>query len=438
MYEFIYHVKFRVIQELLDVKIFLSLEDLFTPVYIKTYEKEILKDKKAFQKLYTEIKEYFTDTNIIINEADLKLLYQTIVDFSFELPKVVSVVSNQYDEELDQYRNILTPKEIVFIKYAEGKAFADKRFLSWELDNNLGTEDLIERMLKKRLITADNYLFNLTKAKRDLLLDVVSKYELDVYGDNGDLIRKIQSDLAEEQIRENFSGTHLSLTSKGKKVVEMTKKLHEFNRSFFRTINKLSLEEFHILSIKKEDYDFNGLGRLLMINNNYITSYFDWDKLNEERKEPVVMDIPNEDENDSEFIQLIEKISHNVKAEELKIEAITDEVVIDEMEIDDVFIDDNLKVNQQLETYRQKRELYEKNKDKNNNLYSEEVYGYKKRHFLLKFMIILISVFALLSGLLFLNEKLQVFDLPFTLKDIFVAIKETFENYIDKLIKLFK
>ena len=108
------------------------------------------------------------------------------------------------------------------------------------------------------------------------------------------------------------------------------------------------------------------------------------------------------------------------------------------MEIDDVFIDDNLKVNQQLETYRQKRELYEKNKDKNNNLYSEEVYGYKKRHFLLKFMIILISVFALLSGLLFLNEKLQVFDLPFTLKDIFVAIKETFENYIDKLIKLFK
>lgn len=441
MYEFFYHIKFRVINEILDVKIFLSLDDLFTPVYIKTFETKVLKDKELFLELYKEFFEYLDNKNVVINENDLRLLHQTIINFNLELPKLISVEINKYDEELDSYSNVLTPKELVFIQYADGKGVNDKRFKSWEEDNNLDTKDLREKFLNKKILTTDNYEFNLRKAKRELLLEVINKYELDVFGDNNDLIEGIIRELSEEVIKEHFSGTHYTLTNKGRKLISKVDKLLDFNRSYYRTINKLPLEEFHLLSIKKEDYDFNGIGRLLMINNNNVKAYFDWDTLNildEFVGEIVQIDEIVEEEEPEDILSLLDQINSSYKqvnVEEKKEEVIeedTEEVINEEL-----YIEENLKIKAQLEAYKQKREIYEKQKEKG-TLYSEEVYSEKSKNKFLIILLIILGIIALAFGLLFLNEKLDIIKIPFTLKDIFDKVKEFYHYCKDKIVGLFK
>lgn len=433
MYEFFYHVKFKVVNDKLDVKVFLSLDDLFTPVYIKMFDSNILKDKKLFTKFYKEIVEYLDYKRIVMNEADLRLLHQTLVNFAIELPKIISIELNKYDEALDNYCNMLTPKELVFIQYADGKAIDDKRFKSWEEDNNLDTKDLRLNLVENNILTTDDYEFNLRKAKRELLLEVVTKYELDIHGDNNDLIEGIARELPDDIIKEHFSGTHYSLTKKGSKLLEKCQKLLDFNRSYYRTINKLSLEEFHLLSIKKEDYDFSGIGRLLMINTNNIPKQlFDWDKL-DSLDEIVIEEEKEIDIDKDDIIDLIDEINM-AYVDDSEEESELDYTEIDE---DEIHIDINPKIEQQLESYKQRREMYDKQKQKS-GLYTEEVYSEKSKSKLLIFIIILFGVIGLAFGLLFLNEKLNLIDLPFTLKDIFEALKETFKDYKDKIEGLFK
>lgn len=451
MYEFTYHVKFRVIDNCLDVKIFLSLEDLFTPVYNKQFESTILKEQDYFEKMYNEVKEYFTRTKIVINEDDIKLLKQTLLNFKIDLPEIAEVILNQYDDELDEYTEILTPKEIIFIDFADGKAVDDKRFKSFEEDNNLDTKALKEKMLEKKYLTTDNYLENLNKARRDKLLEVVELYDLQVRGENNDLIEEILRKLDEEKIAEHFKGTHFSLTTKGKKIVEKNKKLLDFNRSHFRTIHRVSLEEFHLLSIKKEDYDFNGVGRLVMINGNSNHSVFDWNSLDEKiiendnievkEQEAKIEDLTDTDD----FFNLIDRINESYeKVDEEQIELKDNEEQIEveeevkELEpIDDTFIDeipdyfDNEKIKQQLENYRKNREMYELNNKIGNK--KEKKVKKRKRFRVLIWLLIFIFVIGFIIGLLYLNEFFDLIKLPFKLKDLYDAFKDTINGYIKEI-----
>ncbi len=463
MYEFLYHVKFTVINEKLDIKIFLSLEDLFTPVYSRVQEASVLENKEEFLPIYQEIHEYFTKKHIVVEESHLKLFYQTLKNFEISLPEVFSISYHEYDEELDQYAHILTPKEIVFINYANGKAFNDKRFKSWEEDNYLDTEYIKNVLIERGLLTTDDYYQNLLKAKRDLLLEVVELYDLDVHGDNKDLINKIKKELPEEYVKKHFSGTHLFLTKKGKKLLEKSQKLLDFERSFYRYVNKLPLEEFHLLSIKKIDYDFNGIGRLLMVNSNVDQlEFFDWTTLDDEEKtkevikeeEPKEIEKEIEDKDndekveDDEFVDFINKISVSYKEEEKKEEEPEEIKEEEEILIEDDYIEEEEKVREQLAAYRKKREMYEmekrkqKNKQKtkktkNNDFYVDEVYGEEKKGFsILKWLLLFILVIFIIIGLLYINERFEFIDLglPFSITEIFQAIKDTFKDYKDKVV----
>ncbi|QVK17168.1 hypothetical protein KHQ81_09735 [Mycoplasmatota bacterium] len=375
MYDFIYHVRFIVENEKLNIRIFLSLEDYFTPVYIKTFEALTLKEERSFLPIYHEIEEYLVNKHIVINEEDLNLFHKTLISFNVPLPQINSVALNQYDDDLDQYNHILTPKDIVFLKYLDGKAIKDKRFNSWEEDNKLNTTFLREELVKNKLVTTSNYEYNLTKAKREDLLEVVKLYELEGHGDNKDLIEMIEKKLSTEDIKKYFSGSHYSLTEKGKKVIERSKKIIDFAHSFFRYVHKLPLEEFHLLSIKKSDYDFNGIGRLLMVNSSSDQlKHFDWDSLKKDEE-----GIDSESVKDDEIINYINKVSVNynqeeependnineIKVEDLK-EKVTDhsvkEIVIENESVKEEELNNNINI-ESVEKINQEEVLESDKKD---------------------------------------------------------------------------
>ncbi len=471
MYDFMYHIKFKKRNEKLDIKIFLSLEDLFTPVYVRTYDATILEDKEAFLKVYQEIDEYLIHKFVAISDEDFRLLYHTLISFDIELPQILTV-NHEYDEDLDQYDRILTPKDLVFLTFVDGKAVDDKRFETWENDNDLDTEYLKEAMLNRKLISTDNYYYNMSKAKRELLLEVADAYGINNRGDNNDLVAKLKIDLPEEYVKKHFSGTHLTLTEKGKKLIGKSKKIIDFDRSFFRYVNKLPLEEFHLLSIKKGDYDFNGIGRLLMVNSPIEgVEYFDWNsiKILEQKELEVKKEyegLPLKEENFLEYVNKIsesneepiavaqeeeeEEIKQEIKKEEVippykekipfylrnqedKIKSIKPEIDDDnEKTNDEIYIEQNPKISKQLETYREKREIYEKTK-KGKHKEKVSVYKPKSKHIILKWLFYFIIFIMCCLGVLYIIETMNIVKLPFSLKEIFQSFKDTLYEYKRKI-----
>lgn len=472
MYEFIYHVKFRKINDDLDVKIFLSLDDLFTPVYIRTYDQTVLNHKEDFLMIYREIEEYLTKKKVVMNRDDLRLFYDTLSSFDIALPNIEKVLNESYDEGLDQYGHMITPKEIIFLINAEGKSLLDKRFKAWEDDNNLSTPYLKEQMLYKGFLTKDNYSFNLLKAKRDLLLEVVANYKLDIRGDNNDLIKGIQRELSEDVIKKHFSGTHFSLTEKGKKIIERSSKLEDFYRSFYRFVNKLPLEEFHLLSLKKSDYDFSGIGRLLMVNsNNEGKESFDWDSLQKKNNDKISLnsEVENTYEikdkeivNDDEFTDLVNQVnlSFHDKMNEPKVDVyhqhrINEEVIEQEKQevkkeityydylsstqedddeeilIDEIYIDEDPNIKAKLEAYHKKRELYEqqKQKRKQNSKKKIKLNQHKQKNRLLKWIFTIIGIIFFLIGLIYVNDLLNLVPLPINLEDLYSSFQDTLDLY---------
>ncbi|MDF2700557.1 MAG: DNA-binding domain protein, partial [Haloplasmataceae bacterium] len=280
MTNFLYHIKFLITDKDFNIWILLSQDDLFLPVYIRSYDLKIISKEKYFKMVYDEIKEYLYNTKIAISKDDLLLLHKKLVAYNLPLPSIISVKLEEQIMDLDNYNNKLTTKEILFLMYIDGKEVNDKSLKTWEEENKLNVTYLIDSLLDAYYISTDNYKFSLSNAKRSLLLSVVEKYHLDVRGDNKDLINKIKSELTEEQLKLHFSGTHYSLTDKGKEVAKSNSNLADFNRSSFHFVENMRNEEFHLLSIKKPDYNFQAISRLLLPKANAtLTKFMNWNEL---------------------------------------------------------------------------------------------------------------------------------------------------------------
>lgn len=474
MFDFTYHMKFKVLDNKLNISLFLSLEDYFTPVYSRAVDKDVFNDKIKFQKIYREIQEYLENSNLIINTEELKLLYQTLTDFNIPLPALLTVTLDQYDSFLDDYEYLLTPKEIVFLIFANELAINDKRFANWEKENHLDVEYHLDLLIKKGYLTTDDYLKNIRKANRDQLLYAVNKYNLDVRGDNNDLIREIIKQLTDEQLSECFKGSHFALTEKGAKIVRKSTKIDDFHKSYYRYASNLKIEEFHLIAIRKSEYDFIGVCKLIMVNTNKNTpektKYFDWNSIFEKKVEIDNIEIKKDEltsdseevssddmPSDKEFLDLISRVSANFnhdevdrkqdsndtyqvdfdKHEERLPSQVNSETVAVENKADvksEVIeapydIDENYKISQSINSYQKRKARYEEHGEIiTENEFSKIKHRKSKKGlwvllFLLFLAVVVVSLFY---------YDILVFE---EMKELINEYFEKAKNYVNKLLK---
>lgn len=283
MFKFKYYIYFDQENRDLIINILLRLEDDTLSVYYRRYDEAILKKKEYFQIAYNEFKEYLQNTHIVMKKEHLLFLNQQLVKHELEYPKVYSVTVEDFKFNPDDYVNELTSKEILFLMFINGKRVNDQRIESWEKEYHLNVAYLTQSLLDAGYITKNDYRRNMQKAKRSQLREVMDTYGLDGIGDNEELIKIITENLTEEQLASHFSGTHYFLTSKGERVVANNRKLDDFSRSYYRHVENMRLEEFHLLSLKRPNYNFQAICRLLIQNNESSQKeYVDWEKLVED------------------------------------------------------------------------------------------------------------------------------------------------------------
>ncbi len=465
MYDFTYHMKFKILGNKLNISLFLSIEDYFTPVYSRVIDKEILSNKNMFRKIYREIEEYLENSNLIINTDELKLLHNTLTDFHISLPQLLNVTLDQYDSFLDDYEHLLTPKQIIFLIFADELAVNDKRFANWEKENHLDVEYHLDMLVRRGYLTTDNYLKNIRKSNRDQLLNVVNKHRLDARGDNNDLIREISKQLTDEQLCESFKGTHYTLTEKGKKIVKKSTKIDDFHRSYYKYASNLKIEEFHLITIKKSEYDFLGVCKLIMVNSNNSVvkemKYFDWKSLFEKKAE-LKKDFEEVnskvDTSDEEFLDLVSRVSANFNHGDKQkssegnfndLSEIKQNEIIDDYEVDDLSeeeieselievpydIEENYKISQSLNSYQKRKARFEKQGSINfeNEFFKTKQRKTKKNLWLLLVLLVLVVCI----GSLVYFEILEFEEIKELLSAAYEKIKDTVNNLFKKLKNLF-
>jgi hypothetical protein len=280
MYDFFYHVKFSVNESDFNIYIILSNDNFYIPAYIRSYDSNIINNNRFFEMVYEEFKEYLNKTKVVISRENFSFIADKIKNYKLEIPKLYSITFSKNLNNIENLTNSLTTKELLFLIFVDGKEINCKNLKKWEIENRLNVPYLTQSLLDAGLITKNNFERNLLKANRPELIAVVEKYNLDVVGDNKDLIKKIKMDLTTEQIKENFCGTHYHLTDKGLELVKKFYKLEEFNRSHYHFVDNMRTEEFHLLSEKKPEYNYQAISRLLLTRANKLEDhYLDWELL---------------------------------------------------------------------------------------------------------------------------------------------------------------
>lgn len=358
MVEFNYIISFNIEDEHLRLSIELEAENKLIPVFMQSYNQHIIDNKELITGIFMQISDYFSNTSIKMTKSDFILFYNTFKTHDLKLPKVASI---NIIKTREFSTNILTPKEILFLLYIDGKGVDARKARYWVEEYNLDINYTVSNLMELGFITTSDYLFNVKKATKKELTNVLDNYHIAYSGNKKDVLKKVMESFSNEELETYFDGLYYKLTNKGDEITKHHLCLNEFHKSYYRYANGLRIEEFFILSKKFINLDAKDVCKVMVDSkNNKPISDFDWDKFYKEESKveedfiDIVSKYPNstvvevEEVSDVEFLNIVNKSENHEKEDEV-------EQVFDEEFLNIVFkpknqeIEDKIEVNQTLE-----------------------------------------------------------------------------------------
>jgi hypothetical protein len=299
MFEFIYHIRFYIHLNLFNIRIYASLEDYVTPVFISSYDDAVLTNKEEFIFVYHEIKNYFEQKYIQISKEDLRLFYYTLSQFNMPLPTMQKILVKDIDSQLIQLKT-LTPKEFLFLMYIDGKSVNGKKAQYWFDEYQVDVEFLTQTLESRGYLTTQDYLYNLEHSTRIEIEDVLIQNKCPVTGSRIELINRLKDELTDATLEQAFNGLYIALTPKGIQEVQNLAILSEFHKSHYRLSKHLSIDEFYLLHKLKPHYITEDLCKILIVNQNADQlKFFEWQDVFHEPKQKAYSPFVIEDDFES-------------------------------------------------------------------------------------------------------------------------------------------
>jgi hypothetical protein len=316
MFEFLYHIRFYTHHDLFNVRIYASLDDHITPVYISSYDQAVLTNKDEFSFVYHEIRDYFEQKHVKINKDDLRLFYYTLSQFNMSLPVIQSILVEEVDNHLSQLTS-LTPKEMLFLMYIDGKSVEGKKAHYWFEEYQVDVEFMTQILEGRGYLTTQDYLYNLEHATRIELEDILKLNKCPTTGSRQEIINRLKNELSENALKKFFSGLYISLTPNGRKVIQNLTILSEFHKSHYRLTNKLSINEFYLLHLMKPHYNTTDICKMLIVNQNADQlGSFEWQDLFNEPKQKAYSPFVIEDDFENILTKYHDDFDEVVEVEE--------------------------------------------------------------------------------------------------------------------------
>ncbi len=298
MTEFYYLISFYIEDEHLRLNIELEAENMLIPVFMQSYNQHIIDNKEIINGIFMQISDYFSNTSIKMTKSDFILFYNTFKTHELTLPNVASI---NIIKSRTFSTSMLTPKEILFLLYIDGKSVDAKKARYWLEEYNLDIDYTISYLMELNYITTNDYLFNVSKATKKELAIVLDRHQINYSGNKKDVYKKVMESFSNEELELCFSGLYYRLTNKGNEITKNHLCLNEFHKSYYRYANGLRIEEFFILNRKFINLDAKDVCKMMVDSkNNEPINDFDWDKFyNSENKVEV------------DFVDIISKYPNN-------------------------------------------------------------------------------------------------------------------------------
>jgi len=273
---FFYTITFLKKEKNYHLNINLAYENYLVPVFNRTF----FDNKKEIKKLYDQIIEYFNHTNIKMTKNDLVLFYNTFKAYDLFLPKPYEV------RELDLDMNLnsgLTPKEMLFLMYIDHKGIHARKAKYWVAEYHLDIDYTIQHLIELDYLKTDDYLFNLSKATKNELCEVLDKNNISYSGNKPDILKVVKRSFNDETLKSYFTDLYYKLTIKGEEIATINQSLNDFHKSYYRYANQLKIEEFYLIKKRFKDLDAKDVCKMMVDKkNDESLSDFDWDKFFEE------------------------------------------------------------------------------------------------------------------------------------------------------------
>lgn len=277
MFDFQYLIKFFIAEQKLNIQIYLNLDQLYTPVYLGTYDADVLNYREAFMVIYQEISDYLKETKIRISNDDLRLLYSSLTNFDLPLPTLEAIFVNQVQVP---HLGSLTPKEKLFLALAHGTPVDSKFNQGFYREYALDPAYLIASLEKRGYITTKDTLFNLNQASLVELHEILRQHKLDTSGTKEEMRQRLQTTLKPEELAKCFAGMYIKLSPATESYLKQYQKLVAFHKHQTRTEQQLRIDEFYLLSLQKPELSVDEICKLLLLNQNkHQLQTFDWKQL---------------------------------------------------------------------------------------------------------------------------------------------------------------
>jgi len=98
-----------------------------------------------------------------MTKNDFDLFYNTLIELDISLPNIESI--SIIDERVNLYN--LSPKEIFYAMYIDGKALNGKIAKYWDHDYHLDTNYTISKLIEDKYITTQDYQYNIQKSTKN-------------------------------------------------------------------------------------------------------------------------------------------------------------------------------------------------------------------------------------------------------------------------------
>lgn len=300
---FYYIVSFKEQNDKFHIRINLEYANYLVSVFERKFS---VMEKK---RIFTQIFNYFSFTNIKMTKNELVLLYNTFKHDDFILPDLTSFLELTEDF---RFSKGLTPKEMLFLMYISGKSKDARIAKYWEDEYQLDVDYTINRLIFLDYLTCSDFRYNLVKATKKELTKLLDQYNLSSNGSKAQLVQKIRREIPVDVQKDYFNGLYYNQTIKGEQIVLTCQHLNDFHKSYYRYANQLRIEEFYLLSKRFKDLDAKEVCKMMLDDNNKAASSFDWDKLLEIQDDKKLKD----------FSQIIEK--HETSTQEVETKMVTD------------------------------------------------------------------------------------------------------------------